>query len=86
MSMQIAAASSMEPSQYSASSEAKAGANSVLAVPFSARVGSETFSGDVEHINGEYEGSVSNLMGVNSAAPTVGRVEDRLVNLIDFFA
>jgi predicted RNase H-like HicB family nuclease len=55
-------------------------------VPFSERVGSKTFDGNVQRFDGEFVGAVDSLLGVNAAGPTLGTAEDRLETLVDFFA
>jgi len=57
-----------------------------VGVPYSTRVGSTTYSGDVQHFNNEYQGSVANLLGVTATGSSVQKVEEHLGNLISFFA
>jgi len=86
MSMQISAVGGVTPVPSPASREARTATNSAVAVPFSERVGSKTFDGNVQRFDGEFVGAVDSLLGVNAAGPTLGTAEDRLETLVDFFA
>lgn len=92
MSMQISQAISISQSQTSTSRSADSakaatsGPETVVGVPYSTRVGSTTYSGNVEQFANEYQGSVPNLFGANASGSSVQQVEDHLGNLISFFA
>jgi hypothetical protein len=58
----------------------------VIGYPFSTRVGSTTYSGNVEKFANEFHGSVSGLLGVTATGSSVNQVEEHLSNLISFFA
>jgi hypothetical protein len=58
----------------------------VIGYPFSDRVGSTTYSGNVQKYANEYHGDISGLFGVNAAGSSVRQVEEHLGNLISFFA
>jgi len=92
MSMPISSLTSTSNSQTSTSRPAEPAKKAVTApetaigVPYSTRVGSTTYSADVQQYNSEYQGSVSELFGVNATGSSVKQVEDHLGNLISFFA
>jgi hypothetical protein len=86
MSMQIGSSVSISTPQISTSKAAGAGSETAVGVPYSAHVGSKTYSANVEQYAGEFEGNVPNLFGASTTATTVGKVEDKLSALIDFFA
>jgi len=83
MSMQISAATS-NTAQNSTPRASEAGLGATI--PYSTRVGSKTYSADVEQVASEYEGSVPNLFGASTTGSSVGQVEENLTNLISFFA
>jgi hypothetical protein len=58
----------------------------VTGVPYSDRVSGKTYSTDVVPMESEYEASVANLPGATVIDSTVDHVEERLNNLISFFA
>jgi hypothetical protein len=92
MSLQISPAISIGPSQTSTSRSADSaktaatGPETVVGVPYSTRVGSTTYSGQVEQFANEYQGTVSNLFGASASGSSVQQVEEHLGNLISFFA
>lgn len=92
MSMQISPLISISESQTSTSRSAdpvkaaETAPSSVVGVPYSTRVGSTTYSGDVEQYAQGYQGSVPNLFGVSATGSSVQQVEEHLGNLISFFA
>jgi hypothetical protein len=92
MSMQINPLIGIGQSQTSTSRSADSvktatsGPETAVGVPYSTRVGSTTYSGDVEQFANEYTGSVSNLFGASAIGSSVQQVEDHLGNLISFFA
>jgi len=92
MSMPISSLTSTSDPQTSTSRPAEPAKKAVTApepavgVPYSARVGSTTYSGNVQQYNNEYQGTVSDLFGVNATGSSVKQVEDHLGNLISFFA
>jgi len=92
MSMQIGPVTSISDSLTPTSRAADLAKSAVTApetavgVPYSTRVGSTTYSGDVQHFNNEYQGTVSNLLGVSATGSSVQKVEEHLGNLISFFA
>lgn len=58
----------------------------VTGVPYSARVGDTTYSTQVQPVGNLYEGTIPNLPGASTIGATVEQVENRLGNLISFFA
>jgi hypothetical protein len=92
MSMQISPLISIGQTQTSTSRSADSvkttpsGPEAVVGVPYSTRVGSTTYSGNVEQFANEYQGSVPNLFGASASGSSVQQVEDHLGNLISFFA
>jgi hypothetical protein len=84
--MQIGSSVSISASQISTSKAATAVSETTVGVPYSAHVGSKTYSANVQQYAGEFEGSVPNLFGASTTAQTVGKVEDKLGVLINFFA
>lgn len=92
MSMQISPMTSINDTQTPTSRTADLAQTAIgapvtaVGVPYSTRVGSTTYSGNVQQFNNEYQGSVSNLFGVTATGATVQQVEEHLGNLISFFA
>jgi hypothetical protein len=92
MSMRISPVSATNDSQPAASKPADLKQSpleiqeTVIGYPFSTRVGSTTYAGDVQKFANEYHGSVSGLFNVNATGSSVSQVEEHLGNLISFFA
>jgi hypothetical protein len=86
MSLQIFPAASVDASLTTYSASSDAGLAPATGVPYSARVGGKTYWANVEHVGCNYEAAVPNLPGAFVVGSTVAHVEERLNNLIDFFA
>jgi hypothetical protein len=86
MGIQVDLAAGSGASRNSALTDMSAGLMLVTGVPYSARIDGKTYATNVQPVDDEYEGHVANLPGVSSVGATVEQVEDKLGNLISFFA
>jgi len=84
--MQINSLSSAIPTETTVTRSSEAGVKPTSAVAFSNRVGDKTYSAEVHPIVDEYAGRVPSLFGAQTVAATVDKVEEKLSNLISFFA
>lgn len=84
--MQVNLAASQVPIATAPSKPANAETVLVTGVPYSDRVSGKTYSTDVLAMQSGYEASVASLPGATVMGSTVDSVEERLNNLISFFA
>jgi hypothetical protein len=84
--MQINSVNGISSSQIPASKPTIAEQESGIGVEYSARAAGKTYSANIEQLENEYEAQVPNLPGAGVVGSTVEKVEDRLNNLISFFA
>jgi hypothetical protein len=86
MSLHIDPISSISASQRTPSVANDAGLQPVTGIPYSDHAAGKTFSTHVQPVGDQYQGRIPNLPGASTTGDTVQEVEERLSNLISFFA